>query len=193
MPNAILIHGYNGTPKVFNYFKEELSKKGYNVIIPEFPSKLECRYKVWKPIMDKYKELLNSDTIVIAHSIGNIFYLKYTYENKIDINKYIGLAGFCKNFEVEERDDINIALRDFIASSEEINFFKKASFKKYAIYSNNDHIVPFDVLKDYPRKINAIPVYIEGVGHMGRRSGIERIEEVIDIIEERGTFYENRN
>ena len=36
MKNVLLIHGFNGIPKVFNYFKEELENNGYNVILRIF-------------------------------------------------------------------------------------------------------------------------------------------------------------
>ena len=35
--NILLIHGFNGIPKIFYYLKKELETQGYNVIIPEFP------------------------------------------------------------------------------------------------------------------------------------------------------------
>ena len=41
MQNVLLIHGFNGIPKVFEYFKTELGKKGYNVIMPDFPVREE--------------------------------------------------------------------------------------------------------------------------------------------------------
>ena len=37
MKNILLIHGFNGIPKIFEYFKEELEKLDYNVIMPDFP------------------------------------------------------------------------------------------------------------------------------------------------------------
>ena len=37
MKNVLLIHGFNGIPKIFEYFKIELENKGYNVIMPDFP------------------------------------------------------------------------------------------------------------------------------------------------------------
>lgn len=41
MKNVLLIHGFNGIPKIFDYFKEELEKKDYSVIIPNFPIREE--------------------------------------------------------------------------------------------------------------------------------------------------------
>lgn len=34
MKNVILIHGYNGIPKIYKYFEEKLKERDYNVIAP---------------------------------------------------------------------------------------------------------------------------------------------------------------
>lgn len=41
MKNVLLIHGFNGIPKIFEYFKNILEEKGYNVIMPDFPVREE--------------------------------------------------------------------------------------------------------------------------------------------------------
>ena len=69
---------------------------------------------------------------------------------------------------------------------DELENFKNRWNKKYSIYSNDDHIVPFDLLQDYPKDINAIPILIENIGHMGKKSGLEEIPKVIEIIKENG-------
>ncbi len=50
-----MIHGYNGIPKIYWWLKQELEKKGYSIIIPEFPSQKNVIYDKWKVILDKYK------------------------------------------------------------------------------------------------------------------------------------------
>ena len=54
MKNVLLIHGFNGIPKIFEYFKEELEKLNFNVIIPEFPVREEISVEGF----DKYKNIL---------------------------------------------------------------------------------------------------------------------------------------
>ncbi len=181
--NIILIHGFNGIPKVYNWLQEELSKKNYNVIIPEFPPQEKCNYSNWSKILDKYTTEFNEKAIVIAHSIGNEFIIKYCYKNKIKMKMYIALAGFAKYFECEGKDILNLALKDFQVNKTEIEYLKEMETEKYAIYSNNDHIVPLNILKEYPKGINAIPIFIEGIGHMGKKSGITKIDEIIKLIE----------
>ena len=81
MQNILLIHGFNGIPKIFQYFKEELEKLDYNVIMPEFPVREEITVERYFEILDKYKEFFNENLIVVAHSIGNPMFIKYISKN----------------------------------------------------------------------------------------------------------------
>lgn len=83
--NILLIHGFNGIPKIFYYFKKELETKGYNVIIPEFPVREEITIDAYFKKLDMYKELINEDLIVIAHSLGNPMFIKYICKNNFKI------------------------------------------------------------------------------------------------------------
>ena len=87
MKNILLVHGFNGVPKVFYWLKEKL--KEYEVIIPEFPPREGVIYETWNNILEKYKSKINKDTIVVAHSIGNEFIIKYLYENNIKDRKSV--------------------------------------------------------------------------------------------------------
>ena len=183
MKEVILIHGYNGVPKIYEWLKGELEKIDYTVIIPKFPSQVGVIYKNWKMILDEYKNYIDRDTIIVAHSIGNEFIIKYLVENNLDIKLYISLAGFAEVFENEGKDDLNRAVKEFLITEQEINKFKELVDKKYSIYSDNDHIVPLKVLEKYPKMIDAKSMLIKGIGHMGKKSGLENIPEVIEIIE----------
>lgn len=54
MKNVLLIHGFNGIPKIFNYFEEELKNKGENVILPNFPVGEEINLEGYFEVFDKY-------------------------------------------------------------------------------------------------------------------------------------------
>ena len=183
MKNIILIHGYNGIPKIYTWLEENLTKKGFNVVIPNLPPREGAIYNDWKNIISRYNDFFNEETIIIGHSIGNGCLIKYLVEYNIKVNLYIGLAGFDKYFEHDGRDDLNRAVKEFIANNEEIEKFKFLTNYRYDIYSDNDHIVPYEILKNYPLDINAKEIFIKGIGHMGKKSGLEEIPEVIDIIE----------
>lgn len=184
--NVFLIHGYNGIPKIYVWLESELKKMGYNVIIPEFGPREGVVYEEWKKTLDDYKEYIHAESIVVAHSIGNEFIIKYFNENNLSERLYISLAGFSKYFEWEDKEDLNRACKEFLVSKSELEDFKRRCSKKYSIYSNNDHIVPFEILQEYPKSIDAIPILIENIGHMGKKSGLEEIPKVIEIIKENG-------
>lgn len=182
MKNILLVHGFNGIPKIFDYFKKELILKGYKVVMPNFPVREEITIDKYFEIFNMYKNMFNEDLIVIGHSIGNIMTLKYISKNNLRIGLYISLAGFAEPFHVEGKDVLNDVVKILKLSDEEENKSKSLIKKKYSVYSDNDHIVPFDLLKKYCEVIESKPVFISGIGHMGKKSGIEKLPEILDII-----------
>lgn len=185
MKNAFIIHGFNGdTTGTFGpYLKEEFEKRNYNVIMPNFPIRTEASYNAWASILDNYKNLFNEDTIVVCHSIGNPFFIRYLSENNLKCKLYVSVAGFCKVFTVPEREDLNNAFIDFKVSTENINYCKNNIEHRYSLYSDNDHVIPFDILKDFFKELNSNPVFIPGVGHMGNRNHIHELPQVVEILD----------
>lgn len=49
--------------------------------------------------------------------------------------------------------------------------------------SDNDHIVPFEVLEKYSKIIDSEPILIKNIGHMGKKSGLETIPEVLELVD----------
>lgn len=182
MKTIFLVHGYNGIPPIFKWLKEELEKREYQVIMPEFPSKEEISFRSWVEVLDSYKDKFDTNTIVIAHSIGNSFALRYLEINDIHVKLFVGLAGFCKKFKMNGRESLNNAIEEFCNTNEILNSREKTD-KIYAIYSNTDHIVPIDILEDFSEQLSAESILLENVGHMGSKSGIKQLPEVLRIIE----------
>ena len=182
MKNVLLIHGFNGIPKIFNYFKNELEKKGYNVVMPDFPVREEITVEGYYKVFDKYKNLFDNELIVVAHSIGNPMLIKYICENNLKAGLYISLAGFSKDYYNEGKDVLNEKVKLTILSNNELDYVKNNIDKKYSIYSKDDHIVPYNLLCDFSKEIESKPNSIDVIGHMGSKSGLEELPIVLDII-----------
>ncbi len=182
MKNVLLVHGFNGIPKIFEYFKRELEKESYNVILPEFPVREEITVKGYFEVFDKYKELFNEDLIVVAHSIGNPMFIKYISKHNLKVGKYISLAGFSKDFFNEGKDVLNEKVKLTILTNEELDIVKKAINEKYSIYSDSDHLVPFELLEQFCDDINSVAIPMKDIGHMGKKSGLEELPKVIELI-----------
>ncbi len=184
MKNVLLISGFNGIPKVFYYFKEELEKLGYNVIMPEFPTREEITVENYFKIFDKYKSYFNEELIVVAHSIGNPMFIKYISKNKFKIGKYISLAGFAKDYYNEGKDVLNEKVKLTILNEKELNDAKKFTNVRYSIYSDSDHLVPIELLEEFSKLINSVAIPMKDIGHMGKKSGLEKLPKVIELIEQ---------
>lgn len=182
MQNVLLIHGFNGNPKIFNYFKEELEKLDYYVVLPDYPVREMITIKGYFEIFDKYKDIFNENLIVIAHSIGNPMFVKYISTNNFKIGKYISLAGFSESFYNEGKDILNEKVKLTILTNKEKNDAKNLINEKYSIYSDNDHLVPLGLLEQYCMDIDSIPILIKNIGHMGKKSDLKELPEVIEII-----------
>ena len=182
MKNILLIHGFNGIPKVFEYFKNTLEEKGYNVIMPNFPVREEITIEGYFSIFDTYKEYFNNDLIVIAHSIGNPMFIKYIAKNKYIVDMYISLAGFSKDFYNEGKDVLNEKVKLTILNNKELEAIVNSTNKRYSIFSKDDHLVPYNILNEFSNEIKSKAIPIDGIGHMGKKSGLEELPEVIDLV-----------
>lgn len=182
MKNVLLIHGFNGIPKIFNYFKEELEKLDYNVIMPEFPVREDITVEGYFKVFDNHREYFNESLIVVAHSIGNPMFVKYISKNKYQIGKYISLAGFSKEFFNEGKDVLNEKVKLVVLTGDEKNDVKELIKEKYSIYSDSDHLVPFDLLEQYCNDINSVSIPMKDIGHMGKKSGLEKLPKVVYLI-----------
>lgn len=183
MKSVLLIHGFNGIPKIFEYFRKELETLGYNVIMPEFPVREEITVEGYFAILDKYKSYFNEKLIVVAHSIGNPMFIKYISKNGFKVGKYISLAGFSKDFLNEGKDVLNEKVKLTILTDKELNDVKTLVNEKYSIYSDSDHLVPLDLLEQFCDDIESIAIPMKDIGHMGKKSGLEELPEVIELIE----------
>ena len=181
--NYIVIHGsfsssYNNW---FPWIHETLTKQNKNIIVPSFPSGLEYQnYTNWSKVLNSYKDcgLINSNTTIIAHSIGSIFTIKYLLTSKIKIKKLISIAGF-NNYlgGAEEYDQVNSSF--FLENTTQI---KEYVDKVVCIYSDNDPYLPKEVLEDFAQTLTEEPIIIPNGGHLNSESGYIKFERILEFI-----------
>ena len=66
-------------------WKENLPRrlgKNFEVISPRMPNSMNAKYKEWKIMFEKLFPFLRNNLILIGHSLGGIFLVKYLSENK---------------------------------------------------------------------------------------------------------------
>lgn len=82
MRNIFIIHGSYGNPEEnwFPWLKYELEILGHHVVLPQYPipKSQDLAYgghvlSAWIDKFDEYKEYVNNESILVAHSRGCVF------------------------------------------------------------------------------------------------------------------------
>ena len=185
MKNVFVIHSYNADTKYsFAPSIEKLCKENnIDYSFPIFPIREEATYEKWENILNEYlkKGLLNSESIVISHSLGTQFIPKYLAKNNVKIKTYISVAGFLNS---ESIPSIKEVIDRFKPSSDEYDKCKKLVDNIYSVYSDNDEISSLSNLESYADILNAKKIFIQGGGHFNPKSKVTEIKEINRIIME---------
>lgn len=183
MNNIFIIHGSFGSniENWFPWLKEKIDNENTLVTIPQFPINELQSYSNWKELMDYYFKLglINESSILIGHSIGCMFIVKYLLEKKIRVNKIILVSGFNNYKLIEEFDRVN---ESFFMSETEFSELKKFVNDIITFYSNNDPYIKLDELKRFAKSINSNEILIEDAGHFNISAGYKTFEEIIKYI-----------
>jgi len=188
MRNFFIIHGANGGADASwgGWLKSRLEKYG-EVIMPSFPIGENAKLHLWKEVFEKYKDKINEDSIFICHSIGCLVSVRYLTENNLKINAVVFVAGpgskTISNKDEEKKKRLEALMKPFLPSLKIKQKFQHLAKKRFAVYSDNDHILGIRSLKAFAKSVNACEVLVRGKGHFGRVANIKEIPEVLEIVE----------
>lgn len=137
---CIIIHGCPGdkekalNPKTRTYdkhwipwIKKNLSEKGIEVITPLMPEPWKADYLKWKKEFDKQK--VDENTVLIGHSCGCAFLVRWLGETKKKVKKLILVAPW----KIAESGNASKGFYDY-----EIDNAIKDRVKNIIIFSSND-------------------------------------------------------
>jgi predicted alpha/beta hydrolase family esterase len=98
---VIIIHGNSGGKPTDNwipYVKEQLEKKGFNVVAPQFPDNHIARASYWLPFL-KNELKADGNTIIVGHSSGAIAAMRFAEENPLYGSVLVG--GYHSDLGIE--------------------------------------------------------------------------------------------
>ena len=185
---VLLVHGYNGVPEIFKSFKAQLEALGCEVAMPDFPVREDISIENYFKVFEQHPDFFGKDVSVIAHSIGNGMLLKYLAATGKGVNRFISLAGFATPFTVEGKDVLNEKVGLINLSETELAHAKEAITESFCVFSNDDHLVPYKTLRDFPKLVDGEPILIENIGHMGHKAGLTELPGVIELAAEKIEF-----
>ncbi len=100
MKRAIILHGMSDSKETYDgresehhwlpWLKTELEKNGYEVVTPEFPEPYAPDYTKWRGVFDTLN--FDKETVLVGHSCGGGFIVRYLSETDVEVGKVILVA-----------------------------------------------------------------------------------------------------
>ena len=178
--NFFIIHGIYGHPEEnwFPWLKKELEKKGCAVIVPKFPTPIGQSLDSWMKMFKKYEEKINSETILIGHSLGAAFILNYLEQADKEIKAAFLVAGYHKMLENEFKQ-LNKSFVDKKFNWDKIienceNFF--------VIGSDNDPYIEEGITRQMAFELDAELHIIHNGGHLNSKAGYDKFPFLLELI-----------
>jgi len=187
--NCIIVHGSNSTEASSKkglpenerhwkpWLKEELEKRGIAVSNEPYPEDWAPNYEKWKKIFENNK--IDKNTILIGHSAGGGFLVRWLDETKIKIKKMIlvspGKAGRARN-----------PARAKLYGEKTINNISRFVSDGILIFTSDDDISSHIIgAKEYEKELPARIIFLKNHGHftlgdMGTKEFPELLKEVLN-------------
>lgn len=184
MKNIFIIHSLNGDTLKFwgKQIKNEFGKR-YDIFMPQFPIRAESSYDKFENILSQYliNKELNEQSIVVCHSIGNPYFIRFCREHTFVPYSYIAVApGAVYDFPSTRTDYIVEVKKQ--AYLQKIDFEYAKNFNKfYLLYSDEDDGNKEKFTK-FINDMNPIPIYLKGYNHFDGYHRIYMIPELVDLI-----------
>lgn len=162
MKQLIYIHGWMCHPdndafckalasRDYNPFEDKKNRKdwfeelkwSYQIIRPEMPNKNMAMYSAWKIWFEKiFPYLNNEDLVVVGHSLGAMFLVKYIGENGFP-KKIAQLHLLSTVFDESDMSDEEKYSWDFAYNPQIIPNIEQRADKIFLYHSTDDELVPY--------------------------------------------------
>lgn len=147
----------------------------WNILAPVMPSKYNAKYLEWKIWFDKVVSFIEEDTVLVGHSLGGIFLVKYLAENKLPKNitaTFLIAAPY-------DTDGASYSLDDF-KLPQNIDLLPGQAGKLFLYYSTDDGTVPIGNLEKYKERLPKAEVRLyKDKGHFNQEEFPELIKEIL--------------
>jgi hypothetical protein len=150
--------------------QDELGKK-FDVLLPRMPNKSNAKFIEWKIWFERLFPFLNKEVILVGHSLGGMFLVKYLSGNNFP--KHIQQLHLVAAPHNKTGDIADLLL------PKSLNRLSKQAENIYFYYSRDDGIVPISEMKEYKKQLpTAKYIIFKNHGHFRQ----EKFPELIKLL-----------
>lgn len=188
MKNIFILHSLNAdTVEMWGKdVKKVFEEKEIEVIMPEFPIRAESSYEKFERILETYirNGKLNNDSIVVAHSIGNAYFVRFCKEKEYIPNAYIAVApGAVYPYPSNRTDYIVEVKKQAYVKEDAFNYMKNLDCQKYCMYSDEED-KNIEKFTRFIEDTKSEGIYLKGYSHFDGHHKIEKVPELIILIKD---------
>lgn len=170
---VIIFHGLGASSNDnwFMWLKKELESKNIDVFVPNLPNSQNPKQEDW--IKEALKLSINSDAILVGHSLGTILIMRLL--EKIKVKAAYLVSGF------DEASELAI-LDNFF--EDKFNYDKiKSNVKNITILnSDNDPFIPMSTTLRLQKNLDCGLIVFEAMDHLNAGTGDCEFIELRDLI-----------
>ena len=186
LSNIFVLHSLNGdTLKMWGQdVKEVFGAKDIDVFLPEFPIRADSKYEKFDEILSFYldNKQLNDNSIVVAHSIGNPYFIRFCKEHNYCPKAYIAVApGAIYEYPSNRNDYIVEVKKQSYLKEDSLEYVKNMNCIKYCLYSDEDN--NNEKFDRFINDTNALGMYLKYYNHFDGYHRIYKIPELNELID----------
>ena len=152
------------------WLRTELGE-GYETIIPSMPNSANAQYSEWKIVFEKMIPFLNDGVILVGHSLGGSFLLKYLSETVFP-KKVEGVFLVAAAFD---KDTYGYPLASFTLPK----VLEMPTKNIFLYQSKDDPVVPFSAMENLKKAFpSATAVVFEDRKHINTETFPELAEDI---------------
>lgn len=174
----LILHGIGGHAGIHwqKWLQGELSKNGYEVIMPNLPDPDHPDRGAWlKTVQDVIKNVRSADFVIVAHSLGVVTALDLIEQFKT--RALVSVSGFAR--------DYGAAMNGYFLDERAVDFDKvnKNLGRAFVVYGDNDPYLPQPELKFLADSLKVKPEIISNGGHLNTDAGYATFPRLLEIIQ----------
>lgn len=185
--NVFILHSLNGDTLEYwgTDVKDYCTTKEIDIFMPSFPIRGESSYNKFDEILSSYLEngMLNKDSVVICHSIGNAYFIRFCREHNLLPKHYIAVApGAIYEYPSSRNDYIVAVKKQAYLKKEDFEYGKK--FKSVYCFHSNEDDGNEEKFTRFIKDFGAVDIYLKGYNHFDGYHKIYKIPELIKLLDE---------
>lgn len=166
MKNALLIHGCCNKDEFdddqypsasnshwFPWLQKQLTKKDISTQTPEMPTPYSPEYQSWCEVFNQFS--INEDTVLLGHSCGAGFLIRWLLDNQASVNKLILIAPWLDPIK-KRKGFLDFEITSMLADkAKEIHIFYSSDDSVRGVKESVDiisSVIPNVVLHNFDNK-----------------------------------------